>query len=619
MTTTTPPTPEATSAAVAVEQDPRAGVGRDVAGLALVIAVALVPRLLALAADPPGDLEYYFLMDEGLWAYNARQYALFGRWIMDDHNPPVHVAPLYTAALAGVYRWLGVGLAQTRLLSAAAGALACGLLYLAVRVTHPRRVALGCGLGLAGSYFMLSHNRVALVESLQLLFVVAMVAGALAGTRRLGWAALGGVAFALALLAKPSAAAMVPVLLGFWWAHRLGSRRWGLPPFSPRQPATFAVAAGAVLAIGLLAMVALGWGSAFGQLRASLITAYGQQNESPRYHPPGWDGIGLVVSRFFVQEAPILAVVLIYLLARLTGAAARRPSLTELLCWSWLVLGLGFIALQQYQPDRRFLILVPPAVVLAVLAVSERGLLLPRRTDRSARLTRLALAGAVPGGAVAFLLAPWIAPRLAAVVGGGLAPEEAGGAASLAGAALGALAMVLAGPRLPPTPRRVPLWPFLLGFLALEPGRYLRHLATPTYSIRDAGRDLGGVLAAWPAGRRVITGYMAPTLALEAKVFAFTVRYNWRNGARMNLDGWERFRPVAALVEPSRPASGTNEQIARRGFELCRRYAIWPDRNGRPRSDLRLYVEPGRCPAGPAQPARAADTARATSRDTKPS
>ena len=90
----------------------------DLLALALVLLVALLPRIVELGADPPARVLGAFLSDEGWWAQNARQRVLFGEWVMDEHNPALFAAPAYTAALTLTYQLAGLGLAQTRLLSA---------------------------------------------------------------------------------------------------------------------------------------------------------------------------------------------------------------------------------------------------------------------------------------------------------------------------------------------------------------------------------------------------------------------------------------------------------------------------------------------------------------------
>src|SRR5690606_34255215 len=156
-----------------------------------------------LGADPPQDMHEHFFTDEAWWAHNARNHALFGRWIMDDHNPPLYGAPLYTAVLRGVYALLGTGLVPTRLLAAVSGALASVVLYLGLRARHPRGEALAPALLLGCSYFTISHSRVGLVESFQLLLIVTAAVGVRLAAERPAWGYLGGVGLVLALLAKP--------------------------------------------------------------------------------------------------------------------------------------------------------------------------------------------------------------------------------------------------------------------------------------------------------------------------------------------------------------------------------------------------------------------------------
>ena len=173
--------------------------------LLALLAALLVPRLVGLSADPPLDFQAGYLPDEGAWAHNARQHVLFGPWVMDEHNPGLFAAPLYTGVLAGVYRLFGVGLFQTRLLSAIAGVLTCLLLYALLRAERSSRQSLPPALILGFSYFMLSNNRVGFTESFQLVFITAAAAAVLRAARYRWWGALAGVCFVASLLAKPSA------------------------------------------------------------------------------------------------------------------------------------------------------------------------------------------------------------------------------------------------------------------------------------------------------------------------------------------------------------------------------------------------------------------------------
>ena len=73
----------------------------DLLALALVLLVALLPRIVELGADPPARVLGAFLSDEGWWAQNARQRVLFGEWVMDELRDLDQVAYI---RIASVYR-----------------------------------------------------------------------------------------------------------------------------------------------------------------------------------------------------------------------------------------------------------------------------------------------------------------------------------------------------------------------------------------------------------------------------------------------------------------------------------------------------------------------------------
>ena len=70
----------------------------------------------------------------------------------------------------------------------------------------------------------------------------------------------------------------------------------------------------------------------------------------------------------------------------------------------------------------------------------------------------------------------------------------------------------------------------------------------PVYSERDAARAIAQISRVLPPGRRVMTGQVANSLALESDIFSFYIRNEPLTGALQNLDGWERFRPTMATT-----------------------------------------------------------------------
>lgn len=573
-----------------------------------VLVVALVPRLLFLGADPPQDMHEHFFTDEAWWAHNARNHALFGRWIMDDHNPPLYGAPLYTAVLRGVYGLLGTGLVPTRLLAALSGALACVVLYLGLRARHARSEALGPALLLAASYFAISHSRVGLVESFQLLCIVTAAVGVRLAAEGPAWGYLGGVGLVLALLAKPTAMALIPAFGLFWLLHWYAARRDpSLPPFRFESVRTFIFAAGAA---GALALALWFWpvrAEVMQQMRVSSIVAFTDLGV-PRVEFLGLGLLGLRHSGFIGQSVVPLILVALLAALRLSGARGRKAALTEWFAWAWLGGALLVMLPQHYQVDRRFLLLWPAVAILAAQAMRAPGLSFPARFEGAGARLRSAAAGLVLGGVLAMILLPWLAEAAGGIVAAlGGAPDKGivtpvWHLVAIAGALLG----WWAGPRLPSMPRVLPWYLAIGGFLLAEPIRFAEFLRRPTFTIRDTSDSLAVLTRDWPAEDRVIVGLVADEFAMNTRLFPFVMRARRYTGVRMNLDGWTRFHPTISVrrLEPGSDAEAGDQgdaynEARSRDFRAWRVFPIWPDAAGKPRYLAEFLVAPAYCPECP--------------------
>jgi len=126
---------------------------------------------------------------------------------MDEHNPPLWSTPAYSFLLWLVYEAFGVGLWQTRLLSALGGAVTCFAVYGFVRREASPRAAFAAALLLAADYFLLTNNRVAFTESLQLAFATVAILAALRSRAAPAWGALSGACVLAAVLLQADAVA----------------------------------------------------------------------------------------------------------------------------------------------------------------------------------------------------------------------------------------------------------------------------------------------------------------------------------------------------------------------------------------------------------------------------
>ncbi|MGE0552592.1 MAG: glycosyltransferase family 39 protein [Gemmatimonadales bacterium] len=556
----------------------------------ILLAVGLLPRIVLLGADPPADVSPSFIFDEGWWAHNARNRILFGQWVLDEHNPSLLVTPLYTVLLAGVYAIAGVDLVSTRLLSALAGFLACVTLYAGFRRDRAPREALIPALILATSYAALSQSRLGLTETLQLLWLTLVFVGVLRSDRAL-WSGVAGGALVLAMLVKPSALMVAPVLGAYWLWHRA---RADATEARPRAlPFLVVAVTGAALLAFLL--VEPNWSMVSQQLaRSRLAVTTSVVGPRQAWSHVGFGDFGLTFNRFFAHSAALFTAIALLAATRLLRRAAL--SRAELLSWLWLVIGLATISLQRYQPDRRLLFLMPAVAILAAEAFRRGALRLA--VDEGLRPTspRVLLAGLALGGWLAFLAYAGAAEAL-----GDRLERHLPLLAGRTGANLTLLAGILvawlgfgwlarAGRARWPRGVTVPSLVLVAAFVALEPARFTLTLARPTFTIRDAARDLGRLSSGWGPEDRIIVGGQAATFALESSLRP--IRIISDGGPTENRHAWERLHPAAA-VSFGRP----DQDALERGFVRCRSYDVWPDWRGRPTwRGVQLLVRPDLCP-----------------------
>ncbi len=548
-------------------------------GTALLLLLALgfaLLRLGWLGADPSLYLVEDVFTDEGWYAQNARNHALFGRWVMDEHNPALVLCPLHTLLLRASYASFGVSFWSTRLTGAVASALTVGLVAWGLR-SRPRAAALAAAL-VATQPLLFSLSRVAYCESLQLFFVTATWA-LLSGERRGSWNwFLAGSASALAVLSKASAlyapllAASAPFLLRGWRPRRRTLGEVGLVVAGGLVATLpFAVFEWPLLDV-LRVELAREGGSTLSLLPRgpALLAVLGLWQGG--VHPGFWAGIlgsvalaGAVASRQLV-----------------TRPAEKQEHGAPRVAGAWIALSLlalawhHTIALQ----ERYWANLLVPLACLVALGVEPRvPALAPRAAVRWSAALALAFGPALALRTAVFLALPG-PPQ------GGTAPRLPGEiSAAVALVLLGLLAIAFHRLRLPERLARVgPLWPSL-AWAAVIGGAVASSgvVARPTYTVRDAAHALAARSAT-----EVLTGSVADTLALETPFFAFERRdlATWRMGS-----GWinEDWRKLGATLWIGYRAD-EEPPDARSVLEAV--YPVWPDRAGRERILLRVYRLP---------------------------
>ena len=356
---------------------------------ALATLALLVPFV---AVDPPTGVTFSDspFTDEAWYLLGARNLVLFGHWGGDDWRLHLLTLP-YALLQAGTFAVLGVGIVQARLTMIAATALTAALLGAGLRRHFGAAPALVAALGFSTSSLVLYYGRLAYAE---LLVAACLVAAALFSSGRDGSrpgrsGMLAGVALALAVGSKPTALApALGILLGVAISGRLDAptRRW-------------LGAASAVVALAAAAWAAMAWLPDPAALEAALRILAPQ--ELPRDLSQLVERAAAYALRndgALAGSAPLLAAGMIGLVLTALGSRggdpatrAGRPARTLVAAAAgWWLVGLAFLLVLSYRPNRYVVPLLPALAILAgagLQALQER-----LRTANAPRLAPLALA-----------------------------------------------------------------------------------------------------------------------------------------------------------------------------------------------------------------------------------
>jgi len=343
----------------------------------LLVLGALALRASDLRADPPPDLSWSTgpYTDEALNTYSARNMVLYGHWRTDDFFPLV-VYPLFNYLTLLVFKLLGVGFVQVKLLSLLAGAASVFVIYLLVKEDAGPLAGLLAGLALATCFPLVMYSRLGLVESVQILFLLLTGLFYVRGLRRpwqMGLAGLLGAS--TVLLVKVSAAFVAPALAAAIVWQLLAARR--------DRAAVQVLLRGIYWGLGGIGVAAAIWLVAvFLPHRADYFQYVLRHSlESPAGHPQGL--VAYLLNTFTVgYRSHLLArlswVALLGFVTLPVLAAGRRPAFRYL--GLWFVLALLMLGYMNYRPDRYELVLLPALIAgfaAALARLIETGTILP--------------------------------------------------------------------------------------------------------------------------------------------------------------------------------------------------------------------------------------------------
>lgn len=331
-------------------------------GVALVAAVLLG---IQLSADPIDGFTFSNspFTDEGWSVLGARNQSLLGTWSTDEWRLFWAQLP-FNLAVLGAFEALGVGIVQARMVSLLCSVTAVGLLtYMLARRTGivPGVVA---GLALTTSTLFLYYGRLALLEPMVVLFLIAGF-----GLLVLGWphrTLVGGIAagacLALAIGTKPSAAFAVGGILA--GALLAGGSLPGL-----RRRVTICAAAIGAAGLAWVAVVLVQPG-----LLDVILQIWPQQDL------PGSVGEAVERASIYIQNSDgALAMASPLLIGGVAGAGVAAASWRHLTpiqraatgaALGWVLVGWAVLVVVPYRPNRYVVQLLPSLAVLVAIGLS---------------------------------------------------------------------------------------------------------------------------------------------------------------------------------------------------------------------------------------------------------
>ncbi len=341
--------------------------------LIIITILGFTLRAIDLRADPPPDLSWSFApyTDESLNTYSARNFVLYGKWQTDDFLPFV-VYPLVNIINALIFKLLGIGFVQVKILSLIAGMLTIFLIALFLREETGNTSALLTGLILSTCYPLLMYNRLGLVEPVQILFLILTGLFWLKGLKRpylmifSGFFAAGTV-----LLIKISAIFIIPTVfimfLGEFIKYRFSRKLLPILLFF----------------ITGVAVAALCWFLAvFLPYRHQYIRyILRHSSESPAGHPKTLPAYLLNTFTFGLRSKLIPRMLWVGTIGYLSLpwlALTRKTVFRYTLLW--FIFGLFMLGYMNYRPTRYEIILLPCLIIGASAALNElltNGTILP--------------------------------------------------------------------------------------------------------------------------------------------------------------------------------------------------------------------------------------------------
>ena len=179
----------------------------------IVVILSGIIRLLYLDMDPPQFMGLHFICDEGWWIHNARNKMLFGQWIMDEFNQSLLASPIFCMGTYLFYKFLGVGIASSRIFPALCGFFSILILNVLLKQNRfPEKSRILAIILLGLGFAFTAFNRIAFVDSTAFLFIVITWWLLSTHSKSIPGVILAGITGMCAIITKSYVLSLLPIL-----------------------------------------------------------------------------------------------------------------------------------------------------------------------------------------------------------------------------------------------------------------------------------------------------------------------------------------------------------------------------------------------------------------------
>jgi 4-amino-4-deoxy-L-arabinose transferase-like glycosyltransferase len=334
----------------------------------LLFSVLFALRLFHMNADPPKTLDPVsigHLSDPGGYVFNARNKIVFDTWEIDEWNL-MYVTPLTHFITYLVFLALGVGISQMNVVPIVFSCLILVFVYLILKKSLNQTFAL-IGILLLGINFQFTmFSRIAVRVMPMLFFAVLTVYLLMTIKKKTYMYFLAGVVCFISFTIKGTFLLILPsVLLGLLFYDFFQSEKNRTRVF---------LSFGAFIAG--MAVVFIAWYILFNLPNKELFQDFAQNNFNwltPDNLPQAFKNFWTRSLSYFMAM-PVQTLLCSLFLPFLFFKAVKYPKKVSLIAWIsgfWVISNFLYSSIIYYKPWRHLVALVPPIVLLSVMALYE--------------------------------------------------------------------------------------------------------------------------------------------------------------------------------------------------------------------------------------------------------